>query len=305
MQRAPTLAVAALFLVTFPQFTVPCLAGDRPNIIVVGEDADKTSLPRHNKVVKAVLEQLGQALHNAGFAVYDETALTVGKFEQGRSRRTDAEVLDIARAVQAPPMDVAAVFTVYARSERLIYTTKITGKIIGRLIDVRSGRRLGGDEVESAEALRAPSDCDQECFLEVVGRDARRLSRDLGQLLANQLGSNLGYTTAQLGKASQSSGGFSTSFNLTFDGFTPAEVSEIEEYLVVFSGYQHLRPVRSSRQVHSYWYETSSPKSRLNRNLSKMLVHMEIDGTVLFAGNSFTVEKRADERTPVRSWDGW
>ena len=100
-------------------------------------------------------------------------------------------------------------------------------------------------------------------------------------------------------------GGFSTAYNLVFDGFSPAEVSEIEEYLVVFSGYQHHRPVQSSRQVHSYWYETRSPKSRLNRNLGKMLVHLDIEGDVLFTGNSFTVARRAKRDSAGGSWDGW
>ncbi len=305
MQKAPRLAVAALLLVSTAQLAVPALAGERPNVIVVGEDADQTSLPRHSRVVKAVLERLGQQFHDAGFVVYDETAVTLGNSAQGRSRRTDAEVIDIARALQAPPMDVAAVFAVFVRAERLTYTTKISTRISGRLIDIRSGRRLGGAEVKSREPLRAPSDCDEACFLEVAGRDARRHSRDLGELLADQLVAHLGGGLAADDKTPPGTGGFSTSYSLTFDGFTPAEVSEIEEYLVVFSGYRHLRPVQSSRQVHSYWYETSSSKSRLNRNLGKMLVHLDIEGNVLFAGNRFTVEKRAVRQTPTASWDGW
>lgn len=305
MQKAPRLAVAALAFLSAAALAAPSFGGDRPNLMVVGEDADRGSLPRHSRVVKAVLEQLGQQLHDAGFAVYDETTVTLGAFAQGRSRRSDAEVIDIARAVQAPPMDVAAIFTVYKRSERLSYTTKITTRIAGRLIDVRSGRRLGAAEVKSAEALRAPADCDEACVFEVVGRDARRLSRDLGQLLADQLAPSLGRGTAKEGARPSEPGGFSTAYSLVFDGFSPAEVSEIEEYLVVFSGYQHHRPVQSSRQVHSYWYETRSSKSRLNRNLGKMLIHLDIEGDVLFTGNSFTVAKRAKRERAGGSWDGW
>ena len=305
MQIAPRLTTAALVFLSASVFAAPSLGGDRPNLIVVGEDADRESLPRNSSVAKAVLEQLGQQLHDSGFAIYDETAVTLGAFAQGRSRRTDAEVIDIARAVQAPPMDVAAIFTVYKRSERLSYTTKITTRISGRLIDVRSGRRLGGAEVKSAEALRAPADCDEACVFEVVGRDARRLARDLGQLLADQLAPSLARGASAEGAGPSEPGGFSTAYNLVFDGFSPAEVSEIEEYLVVFSGYQHHRPVESSRQVHSYWYETRSPKSRLNRNLGKMLVHLDIEGDVLFTGNNFTVAKRAKRESAGGSWDGW
>ncbi|MDJ0943125.1 MAG: hypothetical protein QNJ30_06660 [Kiloniellales bacterium] len=299
------MAVAALSFFSASVLALPSFGVEAPNLIVVGEDADQDSLPRHSRVVKAVLEQLGQQLHDAGFAVYDETAVTLGDFAQGRSRRTDAEVIDIARAVQAPPMDVAAIFTVYARAERLTYTTKITARIAGRLVDVRSGRRLGGAEVKSAEALRAPADCDEACVFEVVGRDARRLSRDLGVLLADQLAPSLGRASAEDGNGGGGAEGFSTAYSLVFDGFSPAEVSEIEEYLVVFSGYRHLRPVQSSRQVHSYWYETRSPKSRLNRNLGKMLLHLGIEGDVLFAGNSFTIAKRSKRENAGGSWDGW
>jgi hypothetical protein len=82
-------------------------------------------------------------------------------------------------------------------------------------------------------------------------------------------------------------------YTMVFSGFTPEEVMDIEEYLVVFSGYKTHRPAYSGTRHHELWYETTSTSGRLVRNLNKMLEHLATRGRVTFSGNEFTVTKIA------------
>ena len=94
-------------------------------------------------------------------------------------------------------------------------------------------------------------------------------------------------------------------YTLVFEDFSAAEVFEIEEYLVVFSGYRHHRPIHSAGGRHEYWYETASERGRLNRNLNKMLDYLEMPGQVDLSGNIFTVTKTAAAEGAARGWDDW
>jgi len=89
-------------------------AADRPNLLVMGEDADKDSVPRNSRVFKRVLNAMNSQIQSLGFDVYDETVVTLDNFAQGRVRRNRAELVDIGRSVRRPPIDVVTSFTIYA-----------------------------------------------------------------------------------------------------------------------------------------------------------------------------------------------
>ncbi|MBT5178707.1 MAG: hypothetical protein HOL97_07015, partial [Rhodospirillaceae bacterium] len=59
-----------------------------------------------------------------------------------------------------------------------------------------------------------------------------------------------------------------------------------------FKGYQrHRMMTGSSDGRRLYWYETSSDKARLSRNLRLMLDHIGIEGRTKFEANSFIVTR--------------
>ena len=110
------------------------------------------------------------------------------------------------------------------------------------------------------------------------------LAQDLGAVLATKLAHIVdkgGYSGSKL----------PTGYAIVFSGFKVNEIDAIEEYLTTFSGYKKHRPVKSSMRTAEYWYETDSKSARLNRNLRKMLDHLDVKGRVTFAGNEFKVEK--------------
>ena len=65
--------VAAAFLAACQTTGSDGLTGGRPNILVMGEDAEPDTLPRGGSVFKRVRDALANALNDEGFNVYDET----------------------------------------------------------------------------------------------------------------------------------------------------------------------------------------------------------------------------------------
>ena len=277
--------------------TSAALAGEEPNILIMGEDADKNTVPRNSRVFKRVLDALVNEMNDEGFNVYDETAVTLDDFAQGRARRTDAEIIDIARSVKRPPIDVGVIFSIYASARQLSYTTKIRTRITGRLLNVRSGKRLGNFEVELPQPDNAPVKCSRECILETVGKNARLLGMDLGVVLTKKLDWLAPGQGSAQGKAASDDAGIASAYSLEFTGFTPDDMNAIEEYIVAFRGYEHHRPVSSSLRSAEYWYESKSKAARLNRNQRLMMEHLGYEGRVTFKGSSFQIEKINKRKT--------
>ena len=272
-------------------------AEDRANILVMGEDADERSatldtvvVARDTRVFKQVLEAISDSLAQDGFDVYDERAVTLDNFKQNRVGRTEVELLDIARSVQRPPIDAVAIFTVYAGARKLAYTTDVYTRITGRVVNVRTGQKIGSFEVTSPRGQKAPAGCERDCLLEVIGRNAKALGGDLGTVLSQQI------TTAEAANRTTAKGTPSVlpgAYTMVFAGFSNDEISDIEEYLVAFKGYKLHRPVTTSPRSIQYWYEIDSDSARLSRNLRMMLDRVGAEGRITFSStdNTFTIEK--------------
>ena len=260
------------------------ISAEKPNILIMGEDADPDTVPRKSQVFKRVLNKISNQLNEKGFNVYDETAVTLDDFVQGRSRRTDAEIIDIARSVKSPPMDVAVIFSIYVSHKKLSYTAKIKSRIEGRLLNLKTGLRLGNFEVDMLEAENVPDDCNRDCLLDEVGKLSKDLAQDLGDILATKL-------THIVDKGHYSTSNLPNGYALIFSNFKDDEINAIEEYLTSFSKYKKHMVVKSTKTISEYWYETGSDSTRLNRNLRRMLEHLDVKGHVKFSGNKFRVEK--------------
>ncbi len=291
--------VAAAFLAACQTTGSDGLTGGRPNILVMGEDAEPDTLPRGGSVFKRVRDALANALNDEGFNVYDETAVTLDKFAQGRIRRTDAEIVDIARSVQRPTIDVAVIYAIYVHGEDRGHTGKLHVRIPGRLLNVRTGRRLGNFEVELPSPANVSPRCDMDCLVEAVGRNARTLARDLGAVLAAKLDrqaqprrkTDTASGRNRKDQAESREGGLVTAYALHFVGFSPNEMTAIEDRITDFAGFQDYRPVRAWLRSNEYWYETSSASAQMNRALRQMLKDMELRARISFAGSRFKVEK--------------
>ncbi|WP_232629919.1 hypothetical protein [Methylobacterium sp. Leaf118] len=293
----------------------PAEAQTRPNLVVMGEDADEDSVPRGNRIFQRVIAELSETMNLRGYNVYDETAVAMGFTQANRVRRRDAELIEVARAVQNPPLDVVAVFQIYASAAKSAYSDIVRPevRIPGRLLNVRTGQSLGAFEVAGLQLPPLPQGCDRECLLERVGAEAKTIAGDVAAALAAKLDgviaprrstdagapppdaappSGLGGAAAAAPGA-EACGGLPSAYVVKLNGFSAQEVQAAEEYMAAFRCYEHHRPVRAGGATAEYWYETRSDSARLGRNLRLMLEHMSAPGQVQFSGNTFVISRVA------------
>jgi len=283
-----------------------------PTILIMAEDADGDSLPRKSRISTRILNELVTQLNTNGYDVYDETALTLRTHSQGRSRRTDVELIDIARSIQRPPIDVVCFFEVFSHLNRKTYQNELRLRTVGRLLSVADGRRLGNWEAKLPEhrdqVWLLPNRCfsankgvKRDCLLEVIGDDARVLAQEVGAIISEKLGAQI--VAAGGGEQAAEKEGLKRGFNLVFDGFTSRDYHDLEEYLVIFSGYVSHRSVRSSHLYKEVWYESTIETRKLERNLHKMMEVLDLPYVLKFSGNNYTIKSKSlrKERNPSRS----
>ena len=73
-------------------------------ILIMGEDHDRETVPRGHRIFTRVVNIISDVLNTEGYNVFDETAVTMETSEQGRKRRPDAELIDVARGITQPPI---------------------------------------------------------------------------------------------------------------------------------------------------------------------------------------------------------
>ena len=154
MSRILSALASATFLMSFAAAPSPSVAAQDPNIMIMGEDADRDTIPCHSRVFKSVVGAVVNQLNEQGFKVFDETAVTMDNFVQGRCRRTNAELIDIVRTVDRPPLDVVVLVRMYATVRELSWTARVRARISGRLLNVKTGQKLGNFEVNSPNSDR-------------------------------------------------------------------------------------------------------------------------------------------------------
>lgn len=296
MNRLFAIAATGVFLISCATAPNPVSALEKPNVMVMGESADRDSVPRNSRVFRRVLDALQSQLQNRGYAVYLETATSAATSAQEWRRRSDVEVVDVAKGIKTPPIDVAIIFQIYASAEELSYTTKPHVRVAGRMVNIHSARFLDSFEVESFPEERLPRDCDRECLLEGVGKSAKYLARDLGDVLSRKLDrawkGPMSEAAVHTDEEEDDGEDVPNAFTLVFENFCGRDdANDIENYLVAFSGYVHHRPVRETNCQHEYWYETHAENARLVRNVRRMFDFLNTDARVSFSGNTITVEK--------------
>ncbi|MBH90452.1 MAG: hypothetical protein CMF71_09545 [Magnetovibrio sp.] len=284
-----------------------------PTILIMAEDGDRESLPRNSRISTRILNELVTQLNYNGYDVYDETAITLRTHSKGRIRRTDAELIDIAKSIKSPPIDVVGFFEVFANLDRKSYQNELRLRTVGRLLSVADGRRLGNWEAKLPNhrdhVWLLPNSCfpndkgvNRDCLLEAVGNDARILAQEVGSLISEKLAAQLVAANGD-GMTSEKEG-LKRGLTLVFDGFTSGDYQDIEEYLVVFSGYADHRLVRSSHLYTEVWYETTIEARKLERNIHKMMDILGWPYILNFSGNNYTIKAknlRQGRSSPAKS----
>ncbi|MBV5265200.1 hypothetical protein [Pinisolibacter aquiterrae] len=321
LKTAATALAIGLAVMSLPGGKV--LAGEQPNLLVVGEDADEDTVPRNSRVFNRVLQAIQSEMGQLGFRVYDETAVSMGITNPGRIRRVDAEVISVAQRVQTPPIDAIVIFQIYASVQRNNYADimDLNIRIPGRMLQVQTGLGLGNFEVAYGprDLPPLPPNCNRECALEHIGGQAKQIAHDVGAVLAQKLAAlsparpgpitNPAVEPAPVvvptapapiatpaGPPSDCTG-MTTAYTIVLRGFESQEVMRIQEYLTAFKGYDHYRPIRSQMRYAEYWYESCIDSARLERNLHMTMEQMGLQARISMRANRFELDKIAAPQT--------
>jgi hypothetical protein len=290
-------------------FSAPAVRADQPTLAVVSEDADTDTVPRNSRIFNRVLLALAEELNLRHYTVVDEKIAGMEISTPDRVRRRDTELIDIARALRRPLVDAIVVFQIYASTRPSLNSDIVRAqvRIPARMIDVRSGRLLGAFEISDLDLPALPRRCDRECLLEVMGDNARIIAHDLGIALAQKLDAwtvppgpgpvaGLGPDPALIGRGPPGPGpgpgcNFSTAYSITFEGFSPQEITEVEDFLSRQPCYEHLRIVSAQGARAEYWYETSTLAAVLNHDIRVKLDEMGLPNQIQFAGSTMRIVK--------------
>lgn len=265
-----TLAAASLGL---GLASVPAAAqGGRGTVLIMGEDGDRTSVPRQNRVFTRVLQELQDFLNTNGYHVYDEAAVAAGITDPNRSRRTDAELIDVARAVQRPPIDYVAIFQIYAAGNRsgVSDIIRLSVRIPGRIIHVPTGRFVGRFEVEGLDLPPLPRVCNSDCILERVGTEAKIIAAEVGHGLVRRMDEanrqNPAGGTTQVSTGNPADGCTSTpaAYTIQVHGYNPNEINDLEDMFSSLPCYTGHRVIRATSTFAEYWLEARVGSGRLS-----------------------------------------
>ena len=286
-------------------------AADQPNIMIMGEDADEDTVPRHSRIFNRVSDALRNRMMELGFKVYNETATTMDVTDPARVRRTDSELITVAQNLTTVPIDVITTFQIYSSTQKSAYADiqQLRIRIVGRMIQVQTGRDLGSFEVAvGPKGLKPiPPKCDRDCVLEHVGEEAKPIANEVGAILARKL-DDLSPTAPKnetvmtkpapmqaapsqhQAASDKACVGLSTAYTIVLNGYDIADIDSIESMLMAFQGYEHHRPVKTQTKYSEYWYETCSDRARLERNLRSLVDQLPGQNRLSLNGNKFEIE---------------
>jgi hypothetical protein len=253
----------------------------RVNVLALGGDGDPTGVPRGHRLYGRIVVQLNEALSERRFRLYDETAVTASFVDPAGGRRSDAALVDIARAVSEPPLDVVMIFTVQASARRNAVTglTEPRMRVTGRMLGVRDGRVLAAFTAGEGQRFPAlPGACDYECLLERMGDAARPIVRELADTLSTRLEDLVAPRPAPPPAAAAPSGecGAPATVMIELKGFAPGEPERLEPFLPAFRCYDRHRRMALPDGTQAIWYEARALPERIAADLRQALGFLQI-----------------------------
>lgn len=256
-------------------------AKDTMNILVMGQSNSDGAVLNGSPVYQRAMDSLINQLHDNNFDVYDENMIsTIGSLQES-AEYSDVELLDLVRASRRPPIDLVVLFSVSHFEQRSEFLMKLNARIDARILNVKTGKHLGNFEVDSGEGWSTSIECHHQCLLNEIGNKVRIIANDLGAILADKLHWMITEDIATM----------ASEYNLIFDGYNMDQFSDIEEYLVVFSGYLSHRPVDVRYTRTEIWYKANISTAKLTRNINKMMSELGMRARIVFSGNSFIIKK--------------
>ena len=307
----------AVLALSFWAPTIAPASAETIKLLIMQEDDDPESIERDTRIQRAVLNAFNQTLSAptsadifrkygmGGMDVYDEKSMTIWFDHQGRTRRPDEELISVAREIRNPRLDVLVLYTLYAKGVRAPYAdyVKLQMSLNYRALDIRSGRVLGGENLDldrDGEALRGcaagmgeQGKPDPHCVKEFVAERAERLVRDAGTTLATQLaamsrglgGRDVDSDVAGRGDAAECATS-PKSYFITFRGLNTEQIRRIVNRMDEWTCRLDLSLENSRPSEVSYIYKVRASDAQLKRNIELSMERLRLEGGVETRGTN-------------------
>ena len=147
--------------------------------LVMAEDAQLESVGRNEQLSQKVLAGLAAGLAEQGLQIYDEEIITLENYVQGRSRRDNEELIDIASSIRNPLINRVVFVSVEKQVRRGTAFDRAGVRFSARVLDVQSGRQIGASEYIPAP-FRLPNGCieNQSCIRDALHQNPQKWGRE-------------------------------------------------------------------------------------------------------------------------------
>ncbi|MGL1889201.1 MAG: hypothetical protein OCD76_21995 [Reichenbachiella sp.] len=255
------------------------------NLIILVQDSANNNLPQDHQAVRRLINQVSDELISQGISVYDEATLALDDFNLS-GNRTKAALLDIARSTRSIKLDYVVILNVDALVKKMPYGQKVSTLLSGQMIKPHSGKVISNFSF-SGDKVNASNNCSLYCL---KGKISDSLKSTSGEVSAEIL-SDLPSINTGKAAAFNPNIGLNQDYSLVFDGFTQQHMADIEEYLVIFSGYRSMRSADSSHTFTEISYQSNITELKLNRNLKRMLTELNIPALINQESNVITIKR--------------
>ncbi|MFT6896681.1 MAG: hypothetical protein ACJA13_001084 [Paraglaciecola sp.] len=260
------------------------------NVMIAVDDSSENAVPADFSSVKRLVTHVAGELSDAGIKVYDETSLGLDDFSFAQGQRNKVSLLDMARSIKQVKLDHVVLLTAQATVQDKGHTTSVATHVVGSVIQVNSGR-VEGSFADSGRKQNANGDCSLSCLNDTIGQSLVSAAGNIGAIIVSTLPAvKTSHTLAKVKKEDDSRQS-SQDWVLVFDGFNPQDMLQIEEYLVIFTGYQNMRYLSSRYTYAEIWYTSGINSAKLNRNLKRMFSEINKRAMISQEGNRFAVKK--------------
>ena len=169
----------------------PGVLSTRANVVVMSDDSDPSSIPRSNPIAQRAILQLKERLGSLGLAVIDEEFLAMSMGWQIRQRHP---VADIVQTMQShnkkgeaeQRLRFLVLAKIMATVKNMSFMQQARVLMSADVFDVDEGKLVSSWE-EPGKTFPMPTGCSGMCITEVLGGEARKIAKDVGDALSRKL----------------------------------------------------------------------------------------------------------------------
>ncbi|PKG83276.1 hypothetical protein CXF85_11135 [Colwellia sp. 75C3] len=282
-----------------------CTPNYSVNAVVFIESNSEFSLAKDHRALKRLERKLTNDLIAQGINVYDDTVINLDDFNLDFNSYTRHDLINAVRNLNGIEIDYLYIISADAMIVDKGHRKQISTDVYATSIDVSSGRILFNVE-ESGRDINASNDCFNTCIAEHISTSMKDAASTLSHALYTKL------PVDQCNEVKPQPSQVTSQYSLLFEGFSSAELSEIESYLSHFRGYKGLRYNQTGLTYSEIWYSANTSSAKLLRDVKKAFVEMDISVYTQMQGNEVSVKKislrgkpHRDKEQPLKNINDW